>query len=77
MEHAELFLLLPVYEESIGQSAYVKRIGILEEEKYEELMTKLRDVSSYFCYENYECFYDSRNLNAFMIPIGIFERLLP
>lgn len=54
MEHAELFLLLPVYEESIGQSAYVKRIGILEEEKYEELMTKLRDVSSYFCYENYE-----------------------
>lgn len=69
MEHAELFLLLPVYEESIGQSAYVKRIGILEEEKYEELMTKLRDVSSYFCYENYECYYDSRNLNAFMIPI--------
>ena len=41
MEHAELFLLLPVYEESIGQSAYVKRIGILEEEKYEELMTCL------------------------------------
>ena len=68
MEHAELFLLLPVYEESIGQSAYVKRIGILEEEKYEELMTKLRDVSSYFCYENYECFYDSNR---------IFERLLP
>lgn len=69
MEHAELFLLLPVYEEATDQSAYVKRIGILEEEEYEKLMTKLREVSLYFCYENYECYYDSMNLNAFMIPI--------
>ena len=37
MEHAELFLLLPVYEEATDQSAYVKRIGILEEEEYEKL----------------------------------------
>ena len=44
MEHAELFLLLPVYEEATDQSAYVKRIGILEEEEYEKLMTKLREV---------------------------------
>ena len=41
MEHAELFLLLPVYEEATDQSAYVKRIGILEEEEYEKLIDKI------------------------------------
>lgn len=77
MEHAELFLLFPVYEDAIDQSAYVKRVGILEEAEYEELMTKLRDVSSYFCYENYECYYDSRNLNAFIIPIEYLKDCYP
>ena len=52
MEHAEVFLLLPVYEEATDQSAYLKRVGILEEKEYGKLLAKLRDVSSYFCYEN-------------------------
>lgn len=69
MEHAEVFLLLPVYEEATDQSAYLKRVGILEEKEYGTLLAKLRDVSSYFCYENYECYYDSRNLNAYLIPM--------
>lgn len=77
MEHAELFLLLPVYEEATDQPAYVKRVGVLEEEKYKELLTKLQDISLFFCYENYECYYDSRNLNAFMIPMDALRDCYP
>lgn len=77
MEHAELFLLLPVYEEAEGQPAYVKRVGVLEEKEYEKFLAKLQDVSSFFCYENYECYYDSRNLKAFMMPIDSLEDCYP
>ena len=77
MEHAELFLLLPVYEEATDQPAYVKRVGVLGEEKYKELLTKLQDISLFFCYENYECYYDSRNLNAFMIPMDALRDCYP
>lgn len=77
MEHAELFLLLPVYEEVADLPAYVKRVGILKENEYAEVISKLQHMSSFFSYENYEGFYDSRNLQAFMIPVDSLKDCYP
>ena len=77
MEHAELFLLFPVYEEAADQPAYIKRVGVLEENEYQKFLTKLQDVSSFFCYENYVCYYDSSNLKAFVIPIDTLKDCYP
>lgn len=77
MEHAELFLLLPVYEEATDQSSYVKRVGILEENEYEAVISNLLYMSSFFSYENYEGFYDSKNLQAFIIPVDSLKDCYP
>lgn len=77
MEHANLYLLFPVYKEATEQPTYVKRVDILEKKDYENFLFLLQDMSSYFCYENYERFYDSRNLKAYLIPVDTLKDCYP
>lgn len=77
MGHTELFLLLPVYKDAIGQSGYLKRIDVLEKDDYQVYIDGINKVKAFFCYENFNGYYDSKNAKDFMIPIDVLSDSYP
>lgn len=77
MEHVEIFLLLPVYEEAEGQPGYLKKLGVLANEDYQVYLDAINRMKSFFCYESFKGYYDSQNVKAFMIPMELLQDCYP
>lgn len=77
MEHVELFLLLPIYQEAVGHPGYLRRIDIKSNEDYRTFIDNIVGMKSFFCYENFKGYYDSENLKAFKMPIDTLSDCYP
>lgn len=77
MVHVELFLVLPVYEECESQPFYLNRIKVLDYVAYLEYRNAVEKVRTFFSHENYDGYYDSENVKAFLQPIDMMEDCYP
>lgn len=77
MEHVEIFMLLPVYEETVGQPGYLRRVGVLGDDEYRVYIDAVNKIKSFFCYERFNGYYDSQNVKAFAIPIDTLQDCYP
>ena len=77
MARSELFLLLPVFEETDKQPDYISRIGIIDIKELNEYIDKILESKEFLTVENYTGYYDVDNIKAFLLPIEIMEDCYP
>ena len=54
MEHSELFLLLPKYEEAVGQPDYIKSKNIMTEDEILKVIKNIDEICCFIANENYK-----------------------
>lgn len=77
MEHSELFLLLPRYEEVEGQPEYIRRKGVMTEKEILTVIEDINEICKFIANENYEGYYDADNVAAFLYPVEEMEECYP
>lgn len=77
MEHSELFLLLPRYEEAEGQPEYIRPIGIMTEDEILAVIENIDNIYRYIVNENYKGYYDADNVSAFLYAVEEMEECYP
>lgn len=77
MEHSELFLLLPRYEEVEGQPEYIKSKGVMSENEILKVIENVYEICKFIENENYEGYYDADNVSAFLYPVDAMEECYP
>lgn len=77
MEHSELFLLLPRYEEAEGQPEYIRPIGIMTEDEILAVIENIDNIYRYIVNENYEGYYDADNVSAFLYAVEEMDECYP
>src|SRR5574344_487197 len=77
MGKSELFLLFPVYKEAQGKPHYIKTIDIMSNEDLEIYISAIDDIIQFFKHENYDGYYDGKNVQAFLSPLEIVEDYYP
>ena len=77
MEHSELFLLLPKYEEVVGQPDYIKSKNIMTEDEILKVIKNIDEICCFIANENYKGYYDADNVYAFLYPVRIAEDCYP
>lgn len=77
MEHSELFLLLPRYEEVGGQPEYIRIKGVMTEDEILKVIEDINEICKYIANENYEGYYDADNVSAFLYPVDTMEECYP
>lgn len=69
MEHSELFLLLPRYEEVEGQPEYIRTKGVMTENEILKVIENINEICRFIANENYEGYYDADNVSSFLYPV--------
>lgn len=77
MEHSELFLLLPKYEEAVGQPSYIKSKNVMAEDEILKVVENIDEICNFIANENYEGYYDADNVSAFLYPVKVAEDCYP
>lgn len=77
MEHSELFLLLPRYEEVEGQPEYVKCINVMPKDEILNIINSIDKICRFISIENYVGYYDADNISAFLYPVEALEECYP
>lgn len=77
MEHSELFLLLPRYEDTIGQPDYIKSKSVMAENEILKVIGNIDEICSFIANENYKGYYDADNISAFLYPVETMEECYP
>lgn len=77
MEHSELFLLLPRYEDVEGQPEYIKSKGVMSENEILKVIENIYEICKLIENENYEGYYDAENVSAFLYPVDTMEECYP
>lgn len=54
MEHSELFLLLPKYEDVEEQPEYIKSTNIMTEDEILKVVNKIDEICMFISNENYK-----------------------
>ena len=77
MEHSELFLLLPRYEDVTEQPWYITPLSIIP---YSDFIRIIEDINVVCCFlenENYLGYYDADNVAAFLYPVNKIGEYYP
>lgn len=77
MEHSELFLLLPKYEEVTEQPDYIQSKGVMTEDEILKVVESIEEICSFIANENYKGYYDADNVYAFLYSVKILEECYP
>lgn len=77
MEHSELFLLLPRYEEVEGQPEYIKSKDVMPENEILKVIESIYEICQLIENENYVGYYDADNVSAFLYPVEAMEECYP
>ena len=77
MEHSELFLLLPRYEEAEGQPDYIRLKSVMTVAEILEVIESIDGICRFIANENYEGYYDADNVSAFLYPVEVMEECYP
>jgi hypothetical protein len=79
MAQMQLFIVFPEYVEkgNIATAPYIKTIDILDSNVTQEYINKFERIISFFSYEDYDGYYDTKNLEAFSKPLEIVDDCYP
>ena len=77
MEHSELFLLLPRYEEAEGQPDYIRLKSVMTVAEILEVIESIDGICRFIANENYKGYYDADNVSAFLYPVEAMEECYP
>jgi len=77
MEHSELFLLLPRYEEAEGQPDYIRLKSVMTVDEILEVIESIDGICRFIANENYKGYYDADNVSAFLYPVEAMEECYP
>lgn len=77
MEHSELFLLLPKYEDVEEQPEYIKSTNIMTEDEFLKVINKIDEICMLISNENYKGYYDAENVSAFLYPAKTLKKSYP
>lgn len=77
MEHSELFLLLPRYEEAEGQPDYIRLKSVMTVAEILEVIESIDEICRFIANENYKGYYDADNVSAFLYPVEAMEECYP
>ena len=78
MASSEVFMIFPAYEDVLDHPYYINKIGLKTDVEYNDYITKIEKIIEIFDIENYNGYYDSKNLEAFLYPTNnILEDLYP
>ncbi len=77
MEHSELFLLLPKYEEVEKQPEYIKSKGVMTENEILTVINGINEICKFSANENCKGYYDADNVSAFLYPVEAMEDCYP
>jgi hypothetical protein len=77
MGKSELFLLFPVYKEAQEKPHYIKTVDIMSNEDLEIYISAIDDIIQFFKLENYDGYYDGKNVQEFLLPLEIAEDCYP
>ncbi|RHP65411.1 hypothetical protein [Bacteroides sp. OF04-15BH] len=77
MEHSELFLLLPKYEDVEEQPEYIKSTNIMTENEFLKVINKIDEICMLISNENYKGYYDAENVSAFLYPAKTLKKSYP
>ena len=76
MEHSELFLLLPKYEDVEEQPEYIKSTNIMTEDEILKVVNKIDEICMFISNENYKGYYDAENCVSFSLSCKDFKRII-
>lgn len=78
MEITELFIVLPEYKEATTQTGhYLQSDKIFNDNEIGEYIRKIETLNDFFTHENYQGYYDVRNIMAFSLPLEEMEECYP
>lgn len=77
MEHSELFIMFPSFEEVEEKPHYIKSVGIKPLKEISKTVDCLNEIIHFFQNENYDGYYDGKNIQAFLYPLEIAEDCYP
>lgn len=77
MEHCELFLLLPSYEDVEGQPAYIQHRDATDENKILTVIEGINKICRLIANEICKGYYDADNVSAFLYPVEVMEDCYP
>lgn len=77
MEHSELFLLLPRYEDVEGQPVYIRTKGLMSKDEILNVIKNIDKIHQFIENENYKGYYDADNVSSFLYPVETLEDCYP
>lgn len=77
MEHSELFLLLPGYEDVEGQPMYIRTKGLMSKDEILKVIKNIDEIHQFIENENYKGYYDADNVSSFLYPVETLEDCYP
>ena len=77
MGHSELFIMFPSYEEVEEKPHYIKSVDVMSVEELSKMVSRLEEIICFFQNENYDGYYDGKNVQAFLCPLEIAEDYYP
>lgn len=77
MDKPEIFILFPIYEDVSDVPHYINKIELKQDSYYIECIKVVNNILDVFSIENYNGYYDSENINAFLYPFDIVEDYYP
>ena len=77
MASTEIFLVFPVYEDALNTPHYINKVNLKPATYYDKYISIIYKILEVFGIENYIGYYDSDNIDAFLLPINIVEDYYP
>lgn len=78
METTELFILLPEYKEATDRTGhYLISDELPDENEVNSYIRQIKELNDFFTHEDYQGFYDVRNITAFSFPLEEIEECYP
>lgn len=78
MESTEVFIVLPEYRESAIQTGhYLQSEKLFDDNEISKYIHKIEIFNDFFTHENYQAYYDVRNIVAFSLPLEEIEECYP
>ena len=77
MASTEIFLVFPVYEDALNTPHYINKVNLKPATYYDKHISIIYKILEVFGIENYIGYYDSDNIDAFLLPINIVEDYYP
>lgn len=79
MAQMQLFVIFPEYVDNgfVATAPYISTIDLSDANKVEAFIAEFERMIMFFSYEDYDGYYDAKNIKAFSIPLETLEDCYP